>query len=171
MKGFMRQRGQAWELRVHLGADPVSGKQRYATKTVRTGKREAQKALAAMVVAAERGESVRTSATVGELLAAWLEVAEPDFSPKTVRETRGIVTRYLQPALGSTTLARLKVSDLYRYYRSLVAHGGQGGKPLSPATVLRIHGVLRRASNQGVKWGWLGINPAAATTPPRVTKR
>ncbi len=73
----------------------VSDKQRYATKTVRTGKREAQKALAAMVVAAERGESLRTSATVGELLAAWLEVAEPDFSPKTVLETRGIAASYL----------------------------------------------------------------------------
>ncbi len=27
MKGSMRQRGSAWELRVYLGADPVSGKQ------------------------------------------------------------------------------------------------------------------------------------------------
>jgi hypothetical protein len=34
MKGSMRQRGSAWELRVYLGADPVTGKQRYATKTV-----------------------------------------------------------------------------------------------------------------------------------------
>jgi hypothetical protein len=41
MKGSMRQRGSAWELRVYLGADPVTGKQRYATKTVRAGKREA----------------------------------------------------------------------------------------------------------------------------------
>ena len=32
----------------------------------------------------------------------------------------------------------------------------------------RIHGILRRALAQGVKWGWLGVNPAAATTPPRV---
>lgn len=32
--------GSAWELRVYLGADPVTGKQRYATKTVRAGKRE-----------------------------------------------------------------------------------------------------------------------------------
>jgi integrase len=168
MKGFMRQRGQAWELRVYLGADPVSGKQRYATRTVRTGKRDAQKALAAMVVAAERGESVRTSATVGELLAAWLEVAEPDFSPKTVRGTRGYIGRNLMPALGAVPLARLRSSDLDRYYRSLIKSGGVGGRPLEPGTVKRIHGILRRALNQGVKWGWLGVNPASATTPPRV---
>jgi len=35
MKGFIRQRGDAWELRVYLGADQVTGKQRYATRTVR----------------------------------------------------------------------------------------------------------------------------------------
>jgi hypothetical protein len=28
MKGSMRQRGSAWELRVYLGVDPVSSKQR-----------------------------------------------------------------------------------------------------------------------------------------------
>ena len=39
---------------------------------------------------------------------------------------------------------------------------------MSPATVRRIHGILRRALAQGVKWGWIGVNPAASTTPPRV---
>ncbi len=43
MKGFMRQRGSAWELRVFLGYDPVTGKQRYAQRTVRGGKREARR--------------------------------------------------------------------------------------------------------------------------------
>jgi integrase len=66
MKGSMRQRGSAWELRVYLGADPVTGKQRYATKTVRAGKREAQRLLNEMKVEAERGLATRTTATVGE---------------------------------------------------------------------------------------------------------
>ncbi|MDO8392228.1 MAG: hypothetical protein Q7V57_17270 [Actinomycetota bacterium] len=43
MKGLIRQRGDGWELRVYLGADPVTRKQRYATRTVRAGKREAQR--------------------------------------------------------------------------------------------------------------------------------
>ena len=41
MRGFLRQPGSAWDLRVYLGKAPVSGKQRYATKTVGWGKREA----------------------------------------------------------------------------------------------------------------------------------
>ncbi|MEM8621488.1 MAG: site-specific integrase [Actinomycetota bacterium] len=168
MKGFMRQRGASWELRVYLGLDPVTGKKRYATKTVRGGKRAAQTALAEMITEAERGMMARTTATVGELLDAWFDFAAPDFSPKTVKETRGYIDRSLMPSLGSRQLAKLKPADLDAFYRRLLASGGAGGRPLAPATVRRIHGILRRALNQGVKWGWLGINPATATTPPRV---
>ncbi len=56
MKGFMRQRGASWELRVFLGRDPVTGKKRYATKTVRGGKREAQSVLATMITEAPPAE-------------------------------------------------------------------------------------------------------------------
>lgn len=168
MKGFMRQRGNSWELRVFLGRDPVTGKKRYAVRTVRGGKREAQSTLAEMVTEAERGLTSSTTATVGELLAAWFEFATPDFSPKTVRETRGYIDRSLLPGLGSKSLARLKPAELDAFYRRLIESGGVGGRPLAPGTVRRIHGILRRALNQGVKWGWLGVNPALATTPPRV---
>lgn len=168
MKGFMRQRGDAWELRVYLGRDPVTGKQRYASRTVRAGKRAAQRALANMVTDAERGLSVRTTATAGELLEAWFDQAVRDFSPKTVRETRGFIDRNLLPEIGAVPLTRLKASDLDRFYRRLQTSGAAGGGALAPATVRRIHGILRRALGQGVKWGWIGVNPAAATTPPRV---
>ena len=164
----MRKRGESWELRVFLGNDPVTGKQRYATKMSRGGKREAQRKLAEMITEVERGLSVTTNATVGELLEAWLEMASRDFSPKTVTETRGVIDRNLLPHIGSTPLKKLRSSDLDRLYQRLQASGGVGGKPLAPATVRRTHGILRRALGQGVKWGWIGVNPAAATTPPRV---
>ena len=102
------------------------------------------------------------------MLETWFEFAAPDFSPKTVNETRGYIDRSLMPAVGSKSLARLKSAEFDAFYRRLLASGGSGGRPLAPATVRRIHGILRRALNQGVKWGWIGINPAIATTPPRV---
>jgi integrase len=148
MKGFMRQRGTSWELRVYLGADPVTGKQRYSSKSVRCGKREAQRTLNEMIVAAERGAMVRTTATVGDLLTEWIEFAAPDFSPKTEKETRGYIERNLRPALGSVPLGRLKPSDLDKYYRSLLVGGGARGGPLAPGTVKRIHGILRSALNR-----------------------
>ena len=75
MKGFIRRRGEAWELRVFRGYDRINGKQRYAYKTVRGGKREAQRALAEMMAEADSGVAVSTNATVGELLEAWFELA------------------------------------------------------------------------------------------------
>ncbi len=168
MKGLIRRRGDAWELRVYLGTDPVTNKQRYASRTVRTGKREAQRVLNEMISEAERGLSVRTSATVGDLLKRWFDFAARDFSPKTVKGTRGFIDRNLLPALGSVPLSKLRASDLDRFYRKLSVDGGSRSGPLAPGTVRRIHGILRRALGQGLKWGWIGINPAVATTPPRL---
>ena len=106
MKGFIRRRGDAWELRVYLGTDLVTNKQRYASRTVRTGKREAQRVLIEMISEAERGLSVRTSATVGDQLEQWFGFAARDFSPKTVKETRGFMDRNLLPALGTVPLSK-----------------------------------------------------------------
>jgi hypothetical protein len=53
-----------------------------------------------MVTEAERGLTVRTTATVGELLEAWFEFASPDFSPKTVKETRGYIDRSTKTSNG-----------------------------------------------------------------------
>jgi integrase len=82
------------------------------------------------------------------LIEAWFEQAAGDFSPKTVKETRGFVDRNLLPAVGDVPLSRLKASDLDRLYRRLQTTGAVGGGPLAPATVRRIHGVLRRALAQ-----------------------
>jgi integrase len=168
MAGFMRQRGNAWELRVYIGRNPLDGKKQWASRTVHGGKREAQRALAAMVAEADRHALATPGATVAELLERWFEHARADFSPKTVLETRGMIDRYLLPALATVNLTKLRTDDLDRFYRQLRAKGGRGGKPLAPATVRRIHGILRRALSQGVQWGWLGVNPAATASPPRV---
>jgi hypothetical protein len=40
-EGFIRQRGNAWQVIVHAGRDPLTGKRRNLTGTART-KREAQ---------------------------------------------------------------------------------------------------------------------------------
>jgi hypothetical protein len=69
-EGFHAAAGASWELRVCLARDPVTGSKRYRTQTVRGGKREAQTALAEMITEAKRGLTVRTRATVGELLEA-----------------------------------------------------------------------------------------------------
>jgi hypothetical protein len=82
-----------------------------------------------MIAEAERGSMARTTATVGESLDTWFEFAAPDFSPKTVKETRGEIDRSLRPALGTRRLSKLKPADLDAFYRQLLASGGAGGRP------------------------------------------
>jgi len=88
MRGFIRQRGSAWELMVYLGQDAITGKKRYTTRTVRGSRRKADRVLARMVADPDQGGFARTSATVGDLLEHWFPQARDYYSPKTVLETR-----------------------------------------------------------------------------------
>jgi len=117
---------------------------------------------------AERGLTPWSASTVGDLLEAWFELAAADFSPTTVKETRGFIDRSLLPAFGGRKLAKLNPSDVDAFYQQLRVSGSVDGQPLAPSTIRRIHGILRRALAQGVRWGWIGVNPAVASSPPRV---
>jgi hypothetical protein len=129
MQGFMRQRGSSWELRVYLGRDAVTGRKRSISRTFKGGKRDAQRALAALVAEADRGALARTTATVGELLEEWLAHASPGFSPKNAKETRGVLDRNLLPYLGTVPLSKLGAADLDRLYRRVREAGGRAAGP------------------------------------------
>jgi len=105
---------------------------------------------------------------VGDLIDDWLALAKRDLSPTTARGYDWIVKTYIRPSLGKVPLARLRASQLDRFYGQLRERGGQDGKPLSGATVRQVHAILRRALQQGVRWGWIKENPAALASPPRV---
>ncbi|MGI8683846.1 MAG: tyrosine-type recombinase/integrase [Acidimicrobiales bacterium] len=79
-----------------------------------------------------------------------------------------MLDRNLLPFLGTVPLSKLGAADLDRFYRRLREEGGRAGRPLSPATIRRTHGIIHRALNQGVRWGWLNQNPASSASPPRV---
>jgi len=167
VKGSIRQRGEnSWELRVFIGRDPVSGRVRYATKSVRGGKREAQRALAAMVSAAPASAPI-SSMTVADTLERWFDHARDGLSPSTVANTRMIIDKHLGPHIGAVPLSKLTPERIDAAYRALRDHGGRGGKSLAPATVHRAHNVLHRAVGQAVRWGWLPTNPVSLASPPR----
>jgi integrase len=169
MAGSMRQRGNdSWQLRVHAGRDPSTGRKRYVERTFRGTKRNASKALATLIVETD-GQTPRSSkrGTVEVLLREWLEHATPSFSPRTVATTRMYLENPIIPAIGSIQVSKLTPADLDRFYRNLLTVGGPRG-PYAPATIRRVHGIIRRGLTQGVRWGWLNHNPAVDASPPRV---
>ncbi len=172
MAGSLRQRGKtSWQLRVLAGRDEITGKKTYVSKTFRGGRREAERELARLVAEVEAGSTTAAAGTVAELCNKWFEYACPNLSPAVSAEYRRLLDRRILPRWGSTPVRRLRTSDLDGWYSQLRRSGSVTGGSLSPNSVVRVHAILRRALNQGVRWGWITTNPAVAATPPRVFRR
>jgi integrase len=172
MAGSIRQRGkQSWEIRAFAGKDAETGKKRYVTRTVRGERREAEVALGRLLAEVDDGQHAVRAGTVGELCERWYSHAAPDLSPAVAAEYRRLLDKRILPRWSDTPLRRLRTADLDQWYAELRRSGAAGGNPLAPNTVMRSHAVLRRALAQGVKWGWLTVNPAANASPPRARKQ
>jgi len=155
------------------GGPPRGGApRRYLARTFHGAKREAARALAALVRDAER-LTPRFSAqgSLEALGREWLAHAAPSFSPRTVEVVRCFLERPIIEHLGAIQAARLTTADLDRFYRRLLEVGGPQGHPYAPSTIRRVHGIVRRVLVQGVRWGWLTHNPAIEASPPRVLRR
>jgi len=161
MAGTMRERSPGhWQLRVYLGRDPASGRKRQVQRTFSGTRREAEKALAALVTEIGQGHIDNSHATFGELLDAWVEHITPMRHPKTVHEARRSIETRLRPALGRIRLDQLTGADLDRWYGRWLSEG------LSPSTVRRLHAVVSAALHTGERWGWVGNSPARRSSPP-----
>lgn len=160
MAGSIRQRGHdTWELRVYIGVDPETNRERWATRTVHGTKRAAQRALAELLD--ETVVAGRARSSVAALLEQWFSVGSPAWAASTVRQVRSVLDRHLIPTLGALKLGELTAARIDGFYAEL---RGQG---LSAGTVRRVHGVLHAALAQAQRWEWIWINPAAYASPPR----
>ena len=160
MEGSIRQRSAgSFELRVFMGIDPDTHRRRYRSMTVRANRAEAERELAAMVVAVRAEREVGVRSTVGELLEAWYAIASTGWAPTTIRQTRSVLDRYLHPHLGDLLVGEITTSRIDAVYATLRRCGGVRHQPLSAGTIARVHVVLRSAFAQAMRWGWTWDNP------------
>ena len=112
-----------------------------------------------------------TSLTVQEYLESWL-TSKHALKPTTMALYTEFTTNYLVPHLGQIRLLELRAHHLDRMYEKITV--GMRGRPLSPSTIRRIHGVLRSALNTAVKRRLIPYNPAEhielAPENPKKTK-
>jgi integrase len=166
-RGSIRERGRgSWQLRVYLGIDPETGRQRWGTRTVHGTQRFARAQLQELVE--EAGYARLRAGTLADLLDRWFEAASPGWALTTVSHTRSVIDCYLKPHLGHLHVAKLTTEDIDDFYAHLLRAGGRNDRPLAPGTVARVHGVLHRALAQAVRWEWIWLNRAANASPPRV---
>lgn len=159
MKGHLRERSPGhWQLDVYLGRDAVTGKKRYRSKSVRGGKRAAQRELAKLISEID-GAAPSTAAPFASLAEEWWNLDDPSLSPSTAKNYRALLDRRVLPKLGATPLTSLQVRDLDVWYAELRGE-------LAPNSVRNIHALVRRILDRGVAWGWIDRSPALHATLP-----
>jgi integrase len=164
--GSIRRTGdRRWELRVSTGRDPVKGRYRYVSRTVTGTRKEAEAALAALVIEVHRGSGghTGTDVTVGELVEQWLDLRRDRLSLTTWEGYVGKARFRLIPALGRLSVRKLTVRDIDAFYRALARD-----EKLAASTIRQIHNVLTGSLDQAVRWGWRTDNPARLATLPLV---
>nr|MBA2600966.1 site-specific integrase [Actinomycetota bacterium] len=97
----------------------------------------------------------------------WLPAVRSTIRLSTFVGYEGHVRNHIIPRLGGTILSELDARVLNAFYATLLANGHRDLRPLSPATVRRIHATLHRALRDAVRWGHLEKNPGDACDPPR----
>ena len=167
MKGTIRVRSnkagqKRYYCQVYAGLDPRTGKKRYLTATA-TSEREAHRAIHRLVEQLEAGNVPRSRATLTELIDAWMKAAGPPGEyTRTVYE--GFIANHVADGIGRTRVSKLRAEDLDHWYAELRLKG------LAPASVRKLHNIVRGALTQGVKWGWVSSNAATMSSPPAVPK-
>ena len=96
-------------VRVRGGTDPVTGKERRYTRTVKTEARAAAE-LARLLQDAEAERAPNDSATVGLLLDRYLDVADLEVSTREAHE--GYIRRTIKPVLGDVRVRKLREDTL-----------------------------------------------------------
>jgi len=109
----------SYRIRYSLGSDPVTGKRRWATATVRGSRKDAERELTRRLRTVDTGEHPEPSKmSVADWLSLWLASTKIEVSPKTHERYAEIVRCYLVPGIGGLALQRLAPSDIQRAYNT-----------------------------------------------------
>jgi integrase len=149
-----RCRGR-WSYMLEYGRDS-NGRRLQTAKGGFPTKAAAQTALQERVRMLMADVSVHTL-TVGDYLDTWL-AGKQALKQATLANYRDLSDGYLKPHLASIPLLELRAHHLDAMYANIAL--GRRGRPLSPASLRRVHSVLRSALNAAVKKRLLPYSPA-----------
>jgi integrase len=168
MAGQIVKRGErSFLVRVFLGRDS-SGKRKYHNETIKGSKKDAERALTALLRKRDMGSMMiePTRLNLQEYLEYWLEAAaRPRLSKHTHKEYGAMLKRYIVPTLGVRKLTKLSALDIQGVYSEMLSRG------LSARMVRYTHAVLSSALKQAVKWSMLGESPAQYVDLPKQHKK
>ena len=147
-----------------LGVDPVTGKPNRKTFYARTDKELRDKVKTALSDFERGAVNAPKRLTVAAWLDQWLEECCQDIKGRTRDTYRSAILLHIVPALGEVKLVDLTPSQVQAFVNRLE---GQ----VSAKSIKNFHGVLHRALEKAVAWGYIPRNPADACSLPRIAKK
>ncbi len=168
MKGSIRRKGKhSYQVRVYLGHDSATNRDRWALRSAKT-KQQADQILAQILGQVQSGGYVPPSKqTVGAYLDTWMDtyVRGGRRAASTVYGYDNIVHQVQASPLGAMPISAVGGQVLDAYYTAKLAEG------LSGNSVRGHHRVLSSAFGKAVKKRQLVQNPCLFATPPDATTR
>ena len=182
-------------VKVYAGVDPLSGKRLYLTETVPAGPRalaEAKKVRTRLIGQVDEQRNPRTRATVNQLMDRYLDVLDVEVTTRARYEVA--IRLHVRPLLGELPVSRLSGETIDAFHallrrcrehcdgRPFIVHASSDGdgahecadrcrphvcRPLSTASIRKIHFCLSGALSRAVRWRWIAVNPLDTAEPPR----
>lgn len=166
MKGHIRQVGSdRWQVMYDAGPDPVTGRRRQRSRTIRGDRGAAQALLADINAELDQGVWVDDGAIlVRDLIEIFLAGRGARIRPTTKEWYRQKLS-YLDELVGHRKAAKITGGTLTALYARLLERG------LSGTTVYGVHRAARSMFSAGVKWGYLRADPTLRADVPRKDTR
>ncbi|GAA2755894.1 tyrosine-type recombinase/integrase [Actinopolymorpha rutila] len=197
-RGYVRRRGNSFQVLVYSGVDPLTGKDSYLTESTKD-ERQVEKIRTRLLAQVDQQRQATTKASLAYVLDSWLDVHEAE--PTTLAGYRRAAETRIKPALGRVPIAKLTPRVLEQFYAELrrcrnrcdgrpyVEHRTSEPhdcdendlstrrrcqphqcRPYAAATIRETHVIISGALSTAVRWGWLQSNPAEVTKKPKQPK-
>ncbi|HWO98442.1 MAG TPA: site-specific integrase [Bacillus sp. (in: firmicutes)] len=168
MKGSIKKNNQTgnWDIVLDVGKDKLTGKRRQKKKRGFKTKKEAEKALTALLNEVNEGTYIEPSKQAySDYFNAWLKGKEHDLSVQTLKAYNSYLKTHILPHLGHFPLATLTPLHIQGFVGELRKKG------LSDTTTKRIFNVVNASLNSAVRMELIKKNPASIIEKPRVTAK
>lgn len=166
--GSIRQRPDGrWEGRFTYTDD--LGQKKRASVYADTQK-ECRQKLTATLKSVDEGSYTKTQRyTVSQWPDEWLSTYCKDLKPASLSGYRAKIDGRIKPYIGNSTLSALSNVQIQKYYNRLQT-GDKEHAPLSPKSIMLIHGILHKALDQAVSARIIHNNPADHIKLPKVKR-
>ncbi len=170
MRGTVIKRGKSWCVVIDAGKDSA-GKRLRKWHSGYPTRKEAERARTEILSRLDHGTYVKPDRrTLGVFLVnEWLPAIQARIRPTTWDSYARNIRLHVVPNLGNERLQTPTPAKLNQFYAELLENGRVGADSgLSRKTVRYVHGIVRKALADAVRWNLVQRNVADLADPPKV---